>query len=202
MNISSFASTTQTVLRKFVFERRRSRQFLSSLAEWCAAYRGKKGVCQKSVLAKIAIWLSESYKLKSAVFGTFDTPSLVSYRGAHHSAANAVSERNLLRKVTKIRQLLQPKRACPCESQFPFGRSKRRFNVMLWVSEMRVVSVSWSGRFGGRGIRECTPLGVQGLVGKDGLAGFRRPSGLRGSVGMDGREGRRTPSGVRGRFHV
>jgi hypothetical protein len=34
-----------------------------------------KRVCQKSVLAKIAIWLSDSYKLKSAVLGTFDTPS-------------------------------------------------------------------------------------------------------------------------------
>jgi hypothetical protein len=30
--------------------------------------------------------------------------------------------------------------ACPCEFQFPFGRSRPRFNVMLWVSEKRVVS--------------------------------------------------------------
>lgn len=30
----------------------------------------------------------------------------------------------------------------PCESQFPFGRSRRRFNVMQWDSEMRVVSGS------------------------------------------------------------
>ena len=29
-----------------------------------------------------------------------------------------------------------------CESQFPFGRSRRRFNVMQWDSEMRVVSGS------------------------------------------------------------
>ena len=36
----------------------------------------KRG-CQKSVLAKIAIWLSKSYKLKNAVFGTFDTPSFL-----------------------------------------------------------------------------------------------------------------------------
>ena len=32
-----------TVLWKCVFERRRFRQFLPSLAEWCAAYRGKGG---------------------------------------------------------------------------------------------------------------------------------------------------------------
>ncbi|MBR4646878.1 MAG: hypothetical protein IKO75_07195, partial [Bacteroidales bacterium] len=34
---------------------------------------------------------------------------LVSYGGAHHSAANAVSERNLQRKITKTRQQLQQK---------------------------------------------------------------------------------------------
>ena len=37
-------------------------------------------------------------------------PSLAD--NAHHSAANVVSERNLLRKITKICQLLQRKRAC------------------------------------------------------------------------------------------
>ena len=31
--------------------------------------------------------------------------------------------------------------SCSCESQFPFGRSRRRFDVMQWVSAMRVVSV-------------------------------------------------------------
>jgi hypothetical protein len=34
---------------------------------------------------------------------------LVSYGGAHHSAANAVSERNLQRKITKTHQQLQQK---------------------------------------------------------------------------------------------
>ena len=34
---------------------------------------------------------------------------LVSHGGAHHSAANAVSERNLQRKITKTRQQLQQK---------------------------------------------------------------------------------------------
>ena len=38
--------------------------------------------------------------------------SLFSPGGAHHSAANAVSERNLLRKITKMRQPLQRKRIC------------------------------------------------------------------------------------------
>lgn len=29
---------------------------------------------------------------------------------------------------------------CPCGSEVPFGRSRPRFNVILSVSEMRVVS--------------------------------------------------------------
>ena len=29
---------------------------------------------------------------------------------------------------------------CSCEFQVPFGRSRPRFNVMLWVSAMHVVS--------------------------------------------------------------
>ena len=33
------------------------------------------------------------------------------------------------------------KRASPCESQFPLSRSRPRFNVMQWVSGMRVVFV-------------------------------------------------------------
>ena len=30
---------------------------------------------------------------------------------------------------------------CSCEFEVPFGRSRCRFNVLLWVSEMRVVFV-------------------------------------------------------------
>ena len=45
--------------------------------------------------------------------GRFSPPPifspLVSYGGAHHSAANAVSERNLLRIITKMRQQTQRK---------------------------------------------------------------------------------------------
>ena len=79
------------VLWNFVFERRRFRQFLPSLAEWCAVYWGKGGV--------------DGRRLKGSGNGSFPPPPifspLVSCEGAHHSAANAVSERNPLRKITK-----------------------------------------------------------------------------------------------------
>jgi len=92
---------TQSVLWKFVFERRRFRQLLSSLAEWCAAYWeiGEKMGGDRETSGN----------------GSFSLPPifspLVSYGGAHHSAANAVSERNLLWKITRTRQQVQRRRA-------------------------------------------------------------------------------------------
>ena len=97
---SSFASMPQTVSWKFVFERRRFRQFLSSLAEWCTAYRGKGG---RRWAAAVKLQATATISPPPIFF------PLVSYGGAHHSAANAVSERNLQRKITKTRQQMQQK---------------------------------------------------------------------------------------------
>ncbi|MBR4646054.1 MAG: hypothetical protein IKO75_02945 [Bacteroidales bacterium] len=90
----------QTVSWKFVFERRRFRQFLSSLAEWCTAYRGKGG---RRWAAAVKLQATATISPPPIFF------PLVSYGGAHHSAANAVSERNLQRKITKTRQQMQQK---------------------------------------------------------------------------------------------
>ncbi len=83
-----------SVLWNFVFERRRFRQFLSSLAEWCAAY-----------------WVKGRRWAAAVKFPATTVPPpppifspLVSHGGTHHSAANAVNERNPLRETTKTRQ--------------------------------------------------------------------------------------------------
>ena len=41
IKILKFRKYASDCLRKFVFERRRFRQFLSSLAEWCATFKEK-----------------------------------------------------------------------------------------------------------------------------------------------------------------
>ena len=85
--------------------------------------------------------------------------------------------------------------------EVPFGRSMRHFSVMalivgnaccfrfrrvakrnggglvgtvclVGVFAKETISVDWC-------VRECTPSGVQGLVGNDGAEEFRRPLGLR-----------------------
>ena len=80
--------------------------------------------------------------------------------------------------------------SCTGGFEVPFGLSVQCFIVSVWDSEMCGFSVEEGGQMGwrwvvrdgllGRGIRERTPLGVQGLVGEDASSiANRRPLGLR-----------------------
>ena len=68
--------------------------------EWCATFKEKGG---KRWAAVVKLQATAAISPPPIFF------PLVSYGGAHHSAANAVSERNLQRKITKTRQQLQQK---------------------------------------------------------------------------------------------
>ena len=128
----SFASLVHAVFGKFVVKRRRFRELLSSQAEWCTMFgskRGKKmgGGC------------------KISGYGTFFPaahlfpPSLAD--SAHHSAANVVSVRNPLRKITKIRQQPQRERACETWIKivlFWFLGCKKRVVQNIFVLLLRI----------------------------------------------------------------